>query len=113
MTRRKIQEPESSEATSTNTTTPLTDSALSSESPPLPLEQGPPLTPTGQEQPQDEGGQPASQERRPIEEFEATSGQPRYLLAAARSARRWLPGQEVTEADFKAALDAVKGREVL
>lgn len=50
-----------------------------------------------------------SDERRPIEALEAASGQPAYLLAAARAANRWLPGQELTADQFNEAVKAVKG----
>lgn len=87
-----------SEATSTNTTTPTTDSALPNDAPTLPPEQGEML----------EGG-----ERQPLEALEGASQEPGYILAAARAAERWLPGQELTQGEFDAAVKRVKGQEVI
>ena len=82
-----------------NTPTPSTDSAPSNSA--------------GLPPASDDNGSPAAApQHQPIEQLEAASGEPRYLLAAVRAARRWLPGQELTAAEFAAALEAVKGREV-
>lgn len=106
MTRRKTTEVEASEATSTNTTILPTNSAPPNDAPLL--EQGASLSSEGQ---QDE--ERVSQERQPIEALEGASREPSYILAAARAAERWLPGQEITQADFDAAVSRVKGQEVI
>ena len=60
----------------------------------------------------DAAPQPAP-ERLTIEALESASSVPHYLLAAARAAERWLPGQELTQAEFDRAVHAVQGQEVI
>lgn len=43
-------------------------------------------------------------ERFTLEALEAKSRKPAYILAAARAANRWLPGQELTQEAFDEAL---------
>ena len=46
----------------------------------------------------------SSPERFTLEALEAKSTKPAYILAAARAANRWLPGQELTREAFDDAL---------
>jgi len=44
-----------------------------------------------------------------IEQLKAQSKYPHYLIAAAGADKRWLPGQELTQAAFDQAIQDVAG----
>lgn len=51
----------------------------------------------------------SSPKRFTLESLEAKSGHPAYVLAAVRAAKQWLPGQELTQAQFSEAVSATLG----
>ncbi|MDV6376371.1 hypothetical protein [Deinococcus arenicola] len=51
----------------------------------------------------------ASEPRTPVEQLAAASAHPAYLIAAATAAQRWLPGQELTTAQFNTAVQEAAG----
>lgn len=56
-----------------------------------------------------EGAPLAPDVARPVEDWRIEKGTPDWLFAAAKLGMRWAIGQQVTEADYDAAIARVRG----